>query len=177
MDNNLAWQRCVAFHGHACPGLAIGFKAVEALEQQMGPASKRDEELVCVTENDACGVDAIQVLTGCSLGTGNLLYRERGKMAFSFFNRTTGQNLRMVFRLAVSRKDAGREKLQQMILDTDPSELFLFSQPAFSIPEKARIFDSLPCEQCGENAVEHLIRLHEGKMICLDCAEEYTRRW
>lgn len=23
------WQRCVAFHGHVCPGLAIGYKAVQ----------------------------------------------------------------------------------------------------------------------------------------------------
>ena len=21
------WERCVAFHGHACPGLAIGYRA------------------------------------------------------------------------------------------------------------------------------------------------------
>jgi formylmethanofuran dehydrogenase subunit E len=172
-----SWQRCVDFHGHSCPGLAIGFKAVEALEQQMGLVCGGDEELVCVTENDACGVDAVQVLTGCSLGKGNLLYRERGKMAFSFFNRTTGQNLRMVFKLPVSRKDVGREELQQMILDADPATLFHFSQPGFSLPEKARIFDSLTCEQCGESAVEHLIRLHEGKKLCLDCFERYSRGW
>lgn len=28
----------------------------------------KDEEIVCVTENDACGVDAIQVVLGCSAG-------------------------------------------------------------------------------------------------------------
>ena len=118
-----------------------------------------------------------QVLTGCSLGKGNLLYRERGKMAFSFFNRTTGHNLRMVFKLPVSRKDVGREELQQMILHAALDELFQFGQPGFSIPEKARIFDSLTCEQCGENAIEHLIRLHEGNKICLDCFEGYSRGW
>jgi formylmethanofuran dehydrogenase subunit E len=122
-------------------------------------------------------VDAVQVLTGCSLGKGNLLFRERGKMAFSFFNRTTGKNLRMVFKLAVSRKDIGLKELQQMILETDPSELFHCTQPTFCVPEKARSFDSLTCEQCGENAVEHLIRLHEGKKICLDCFERYSRGW
>lgn len=24
------WERCVEFHGHECPGLAMGFKACEA---------------------------------------------------------------------------------------------------------------------------------------------------
>lgn len=29
-----------------------------------------DEELVCIAENDACGIDAIQVILGCSVGKG-----------------------------------------------------------------------------------------------------------
>jgi formylmethanofuran dehydrogenase subunit E len=57
-----------------------------------------DEEIVCVTENDACGVDAIQVILGCSVGKGNLLFRLRGKQAFSFFNRATGVSIRLVMK-------------------------------------------------------------------------------
>jgi formylmethanofuran dehydrogenase subunit E len=45
------WQKAVEFHGHACPGLAIGFKAVEAVKEKMGVTFSWDEELVCVTEN------------------------------------------------------------------------------------------------------------------------------
>lgn len=51
----------------------------------------RDEDVVCISENDACGVDAIQVLLGCSAGKGNLLFHLRGKQAFSFYNRKTGK--------------------------------------------------------------------------------------
>jgi formylmethanofuran dehydrogenase subunit E len=172
-----AWQQCIDFHGHSCPGLAIGFKAVEALQQQIGLLPGADEELVCVTENDACGVDAVQVLTGCSLGKGNLLFRNRGKMAFSFFNRTSGQSLRMVFRRPLSRQDASREELQRMILGSTAEQLFSFGKPGFELPEKARIFDSIICQQCGEGTAEHLIRLHEGNKLCLDCFERYDSRW
>ena len=60
MDEHTLWERCVAFHGHACGGLTIGFKAAlyaaELLELTFSP----DEQVVCVSENDACGVDAIQ---------------------------------------------------------------------------------------------------------------------
>ncbi|MCI5189229.1 MAG: hypothetical protein D3905_05405, partial [Candidatus Electrothrix sp. AS4_5] len=41
--------------------------AQKHLQAQFSP----DEEIVCVTENDSCSVDAIQVLTGCSIGKGN----------------------------------------------------------------------------------------------------------
>ena len=86
MDKEL-WNRCVEFHGHQCPGLAIGYKVCEAARVTMGITFSYDEEIVCVTENDACGVDAVQVITGCSMGKGNLLYRGTGKQAFTFFKR------------------------------------------------------------------------------------------
>ena len=63
------------------------------IRDRNGPAA--DEELVCVTENDACGVDAVQVITGCTMGKGNLLYRGTGKMAFSFYCRNSGASVRL----------------------------------------------------------------------------------
>lgn len=172
-----AWQRCVEFHGHSCPGLAIGFKAVEGLRQQFGFTPSADEELVCVTENDACGLDAIQLLTGCSIGKGNLILRNRGKMAFSFFNRLNNESVRLLFKLPISRSDKGRDELQQMILESAPDTLFSIGQPSYRPPEKARIFDSIPCDRCNEPTVEHLIRLSGGERLCLDCFERYDRGW
>ncbi len=77
------WEDCIAFHGHECPGLAIGFRMAHAARTRLGIISAHDEELVCVTENDACGVDAIQFLLSCTLGKGNLIFRDRGKHAFT----------------------------------------------------------------------------------------------
>ena len=57
------WEKCVEFHGHGCGGLAVGFRAVLYVWELFGsdqPAE--DEEIVCVAETDACGVDAIQAL-------------------------------------------------------------------------------------------------------------------
>jgi formylmethanofuran dehydrogenase subunit E len=82
--NKELWERCVEFHGHECPGLAMGFKDCEAAMEKMGLTFSKDEEVVCVTENDACGVDAVQVITGCTFGKGNLLYKGTGKMASVF---------------------------------------------------------------------------------------------
>lgn len=176
MNTDNSWQRCVDFHGHSCPGLAIGFKVVEAARNKLGLKFAKDEELVCVTENDACGVDAVQLLTGCSLGKGNLLYRGRGKMAFTFFKRATGESLRIVFKRKMDRS-GDREAMQALILASDPDELFDYKAPGFSLPEGARMFNSVVCEQCAESAVEQMMRIHEGKTVCLDCFQEYSRGW
>lgn len=175
MDTS-AWQRCVDFHGHSCPGLAIGFKACEAAAKQLNLQFSKDEELLCVTENDACGVDAVQVLTGCSMGKGNLIYRGRGKMAFSFFKRATGEKIRIVMKQTFSR-DGDRAAVQERILQSAPDELFSYTTPTFSLPETARMFNSVVCAQCGESTAEHMIRLYEGKQLCLDCFTEYSRGW
>ena len=83
MDENKAlWKKCVEFHGHECGGLTIGYKAalyaIERMGLQLGGGGNAgclspDEEIVCISENDACGVDAIQAILGCSVGKGNLL--------------------------------------------------------------------------------------------------------
>ena len=172
-----AWERCIEFHGHSCPGLAIGYRAALAAQQHLQLAFSPDEELVCVTENDACGVDAIQVLTGCSIGKGNLLYRDHGKQAFSFFDRAGGKRIRIVLKPGVFKEGASREELQKMILVTPEEELFAVSQPPELPPERARIFTSLVCQQCGESTAEHRIRLHEGQKVCLACCPDYSRGW
>lgn len=169
------WDKCVEFHGHECPGLAIGFKACEAVMEKLGITFSQDEEVVCVTENDACGVDAIQVITGCSMGKGNLIYRSTGKQAYSFFNRTTGESIRLVLKPFKGEMD--RQERKAYLLDTPACEVFEFKKPTYSVPEKARLFTTVICEQCGEGSPEHKIRLQDGKKVCQDCFEEYSRGW
>lgn len=178
MFNETTWQQCVNFHGHSCPGLAIGYRAALAAKDRLQVTFSADEEIVCVTENDACGVDAVQVLTGCSIGKGNLIYRGTGKMAFSFFNRKRNASLRIFFKKPLQKDGyANQATMQQMVLTSPDDELFSFSKPSFSLPDTARLFTSEICEKCGETAPEHKIRLQEGKKVCLDCFPDYQRGW
>lgn len=178
MFDETTWQQCVTFHGHSCPGLAIGYRAALAAKDRMDVTFSADEEIVCITENDACGVDAVQVLTGCSIGKGNLIYRGTGKMAFSFFDRKKNTSLRVFFKKAIQRpEDVDRTALQHMVLSAPDNELFSFSKPSYTLPNAARLFTSEICEKCGEAAPEHKIRLHQGEKLCLDCFPEYNRGW
>src|SRR4030066_311273 len=78
-------EKTITFHGHSCPGLAIGIRAAELALQKLGHPEQSD--LVAVVETDMCGVDAIQFLTGCTFGKGNLIHKDYGKMAFNFYDR------------------------------------------------------------------------------------------
>ncbi len=171
------WEKCIDFHGHQCPGLAIGFRVAFAARKRLEITSAADEELVCVTENDACGIDAIQFLLSCTLGKGNLIYRDRGKQAFSFFLREQGKKLRIRLIRPFNKETGDRNAYQQEILTLPDEEIFSFSEPAYDLPVKARIFKTVTCEQCGETTAEAKIRLHDGKKLCLDCTPEYLRRW
>jgi formylmethanofuran dehydrogenase subunit E len=168
------WERSVEFHGHVCPGLTIGYKAALYARELLGLNFSADEEVVCVTENDACGVDAISVILGCSAGKGNLLFRLRGKQAFSFFNRKTGKSVRLVMR-DVMRDGKSREETQKEMRAAAYGGLFDVKTPPFKLPEKARIFTSFLCECCGEKTAENYLRLQDGKKVCPDCFSPYSR--
>ena len=143
MDQNeqkKLWEKCVAFHGHACGGLTIGYKAALYAIELLGLTFSDDEEVVCISENDACGVDALQVILGCSAGKGNLLFH---MTIYPSASVTAG------------------------MFDTMETRLRL--------PEPARLFRSLPCEGCGEITAEHLLRIENGKKLCLDCCHPYDR--
>ncbi len=89
-------EKTIAFHGHFCPGLAIGIRASELALKEIGKAP--DEEIVAVVETDMCAVDAIQYLTGCTFGKGNLIFKDYGKNAFTFYRRRDGKAIRLVTR-------------------------------------------------------------------------------
>ena len=165
------WKDTARFHGHECPGLAIGFKAALAAREYFEISSTDDEDLVCISENDACGIDAIQYLLKCTVGKGNLLIKMRGKSAYNFFDRTKNRSIRLV--LKDMNKDMTREEKQNYILNHDSKELFDYTEVRHQIPEKARIFNNVTCSNCGEKLAEHFARIQDNKPVCLDCFTEY----
>ena len=167
------WEKCVFFHGHSCGGLRIGYQAAQYARRLLNVDFSDNEQLVCISENDACGVDAIQVLLGCSIGKGNLLFHMAGKQAFNIYDRATGKSVRLVLK----PKPAGMtpEESSRYYFDHSPQELFDVKETRIPLPVKARIFDSYNCESCGEKTGANWIRLVGGKKLCMDCYESYNR--
>ncbi|MDO4588024.1 MAG: FmdE family protein [Planctomycetia bacterium] len=177
-------RETVAFHGHHCPGLSIGMRAAEWGLQEFGQAD--DEEIVVVTETNMCGTDAIQYLIGCTFGKGNLIFRDIGKVAFTFFRRRDGKRGRIVLNpdLAFDRgikSEANvseeelillKQKKIEQIMQANLNELFLFSVPDGEIPEKAKIYKTIRCEICGEGVMESRLQTVDHKKICIDCSQK-----
>ncbi len=167
------WNDCVAFHGHECGGLTIGYKASLYAAHLLQLEFSDDEQVVCLAENDACGIDAIQVMLGCSIGKGNLLFHIRGKQAFSFYNRKTGKSVRLV--LKPKPEGMTKEKTFAYYQGCLPEDMFEVKEATLTLPEKARLFDSYVCDCCGEVTGSNWIRLADDKKLCLDCATAYNR--
>ena len=163
------WKDCVNFHGHECGGLTIGYKASLYAIDLLKLEFSDDEQIVCIAENDACSVDAVQVMLGCSVGKGNLLFHIRGKQAFSFYNRKTGKSVRLLLK----PRPEGMTKAESFAYfqSRKPEDLFTVGETRIPLPEKARLFDSYPCDCCGEITGANWIRLSGGKKLCLDCYE------
>ena len=174
----------IAFHGHYCPGLTIGYRAAEIALRELGVERAEDEELVAICETDACGVDAVQYLTGCTLGKGNLIFRDWGKQVFTFGRRSDGKMIRVAMRYGAldgldrdNPEESRRAKIER--LQNGPeAELFDWRWIEKPLPTKARIFKSIRCDQCGEGVMEARARIRDGRVLCPECyGEEYVRGW
>jgi len=58
------------------------------------------------------------------------------------------------------------------ILSAKDEDLLSVKEVDIPAPEKARIYPSLQCQECGERFMEILGRTAEGKVLCKDCFEK-----
>ncbi len=188
-------ERVVDFHGHMCPGLALGVRAAEVALAEIGPHSQ-DEEVVAIVETDMCGVDAIQYVLGCTFGKGNLLHRDYGKNAYTIVRRSDGKAVRISERPGAWRpggpaeRESGgpqqppdpdededqwfarlRERTER-ILTAPVEEIYDVREVLVDVPRRARVFASVGCAACGEATMETRIRRFDGQELCPPCFEE-----
>ena len=171
-DKKVLWEKCAAFHGHVCPGLTIGYRAALYAAELLELTFSADEQVVCVSENDACGCDAIQVILGCSIGKGNLLFHMTGKQAFNFFDRQSGKGVRLLLR---ATPGLSRQERESWLMHGDFHEMFDVGPARAALPETARIFKTCTCAKCGERMAESHAHLQNGEIVCDDCFAPYTR--
>lgn len=193
------FKKCVDFHGHICPGLAMGYRAAEAGLSWLNENRAGDEEIVAIAETDACGTDAVQVLTGCTFGKGNFIYKDHGKTAFIFLSRRSGEGVRFALKPdAVDLGERHRELMQKIredsaedherkafqelhldkcreILDKPLQDLFNIQEVKVSLPPKAKIEPAKVCDVCKEAAMGSKMAEIGGKLICRGCQESESK--
>jgi formylmethanofuran dehydrogenase subunit E len=184
-------EKAIQFHGHICPELLMGIRAAEfALSYlQVEPGQ---EELSTIAENSSCGLDAFQAILGCTVGKGNLYWRDYGKMVYTVFCQSNNRAIRLAQRMDALDNPVvekylglrGQEKLtpeeeaeQEMLL----AEMFewimgqplekLFNWREVDRPEidKAAVQESVACQKCGEGVMENRAVLTEDGLLCPEC--------
>ncbi|PLX91014.1 MAG: formylmethanofuran dehydrogenase [Desulfuromonas sp.] len=171
----MTYEQIVSFHGHSCPGLAIGYRMSRAALEALQSLRAEDEELVAITENDACGVDALQCLTGCTFGKGNLLFRDYGKQAYILYSRASRSGVRVVYHgNGVPRElRSDRPARIKKILSAEECDLVSVTRVTIPEPEPARIMESQPCASCGERVMSSRLQERAGKLLCIPCREQH----
>ncbi len=196
-------KSAAAFHGHTCPGLAIGVRVAGLALKEIFRGRAQDEEIVAIVENDSCAVDAIQLLTGCTLGKGNLILRDYGKQVYTFIRRPakeglTGEALRVSVDFrgpeetprekemwgrfsggdrseeVLKAVHARRSKKIKAIMEAADEELFSLRRLRMRPPCTARMLPSVRCEKCGEKMMETKMSLFGGRKLCRPCFEKET---
>jgi formylmethanofuran dehydrogenase subunit E len=189
--------RAAILRGHLCLGLPLGIKMARKGLRLVGmeDPSHRDE-LVVFVENNRCAVDAVQVATGCSMGSRRLRVYEYGKSAATFYHRASGRAVRVFARpeltseavkLAVEDgilkegeevdppSKLGRKTMMNAFMKLSEDEIFdheevtLKDATAFARGPPA---PRSPCSACGEEILDGRGVRRDGRYICLACAGE-----
>ena len=187
-------DKTIEFHGHTCPGLAIGIRLSELAMEKLNIHKAQGK--VCVAETDMCALDAVQFLTGCTFGKGNLIHKDYGKSGFTFFNRDTGKGFRALFKEDFRRHDPQRDEMRALMakvsagkatneekkvcqdyraaaihrmMEADLDEMFSVNEISSPPVKPAAILQSIECEACKEMTMESRIRRYEGRYLCIPC--------
>ena len=176
MDTADLMNKAVQFHGHSCPGLALGVLVSKYILENKNEFSI-DEELVAVVENDNCSVDAIQALLGTTFGKGNFVFRDYGKNSYTFYNRTHKRAVRLSIKNNSWREnDLSREEKTDLLLHSKPEDIFSIREVEYNPPDYAEIHDSIMCARCHEPTMATRLFEHDHEKLCIPCYEEVTNK-
>ena len=178
-----------AIHGHLCAGQVIGVRMAMAGLARIGiddPRGADRKKLYVLVEIDRCATDAIQSVTGCSLGKRSLRWLDFGIMAATFVNLESGRAVRVTAREEARAladtycpeiTDKYRRQLEAyrlMPLD----ELFTFQDVQVTLRDcdlPGRPLRRVQCAACGD-WVQDCREVEQGdRQLCRACAGE--RYW
>ena len=147
------------------------------------PKGADRKKLYVLVEIDRCATDAIQSVTGCSLGKRSLRWLDFGIMAATFINLDTEKSVRVTAReearsLSESYCPAIADKYHRQLeaYKVMPlNELFTFQEvkvPLRDCDMPGRPLRRVQCGQCGDWVQDCRELEQEGRILCRSCAGE-----
>lgn len=177
-------EESVHIHGHLCAGQVLGVRLAMLGLSLLGiddPKGRDRKSFMVYVEIDRCASDALQSVTGCSLGKRSLRWVDYGIMAATFVHLKTGKAFRIVAReesRELSRKycpeieDKYERQLKAYKLMSD-DELFRVQAVKVEVPASdlpGRPIRRIQCESCGDYVQDCREVERDGKLLCRACA-------
>jgi formylmethanofuran dehydrogenase subunit E len=184
-------QESARVHGHLCPGQVLGVRMSMLGLREIGVADPKGADrksTIVFVETDRCATDAVQSVTGCSLGHRTMKFLDYGKMAATFFNVWTGRAVRVIAREEsrqmakeyfpeIENKYAGQLEAYKIMTD---EELFALMEVSVTVrPEDmpGRPLHRVRCDACGEHVQDRREVYRDDRVLCRPCAEDgYYRK-
>ncbi len=171
-------------HGHICAGQVIGVRMAMLALSLLGiddPKGADRKKLCIFVEIDRCATDAIQSVTGCSLGKRSMKFIDHGVMAATFINLESQKAVRITAveeARQASKKYCGeienKYARQLEAYKVMPEvELFKVEWVKLSIPQAdmpGRPSRRVQCEDCGDWVQDHRDVKVSGRILCKKCA-------
>lgn len=183
-DFNALLRDSAKIHGHLCPGQVLGVRMALLGLKEAGvadPKGRDRKHVIVFVEMDRCATDAIQSVSGCSLGRRTMKFVDYGKMAATFVNLRNNQAVRVVA-LEEARQRALEcfpgvqnkyaAQLEAYAILTD-EELFRVEDVDISLkPEDmpGRPVRRVRCARCGEYVQDAREVCISGDLLCRACA-------
>jgi formylmethanofuran dehydrogenase subunit E len=176
-DLDLLLRKAKEFHGEICAGIVLGTRMtiIGMRELGMNPLEK-NRNLIVYVEIDRCIADAIQAITGCSLGHRTLKYKPYGKFAATYIDLKTGTAIRVNVLEKKRTEKTGKEAMKdavKILLETPESDLFRIRKVNLAIPDGD--MPGMPkfrarCSRCNEMIVDNKEIDRDGMVLCGNCA-------
>ncbi len=89
------------YHGHLCPELVVGYRAALIAREELGLTRQNAHRFFVLAENMSSAVDAVQYLTGCTVGNQNFCAYDQGKHVYYFAEAREGEEPWPALRVAL----------------------------------------------------------------------------
>ena len=159
-------EECVKFHGHLCGGITMGYVMSRFAMDKLG--AKLGDPLYCIAEFQNCMTDAVQCVTGCTAGKGNLVVKDYGKRAMTLVSKITGEGYRVTAEFNFPA-DVPKSESAMLVMEVDPNTICKATPVKIEVPEKIHA-TYVFCDECKEEFAKHSGEQVGDKMLCHDCA-------
>ena len=176
-DRDALLLKAKGFHGEICAGIVLGTRMTMIGMRELGmDAMERNRNLIVYVEIDRCIADAIQAITGCSLGHRTLKYRPYGKFAATFIDIKSGDAVRVSVVEKKRTEKTGSEAMKdaaKILLEAPEADLFRLKRVRVAIPPGD--MPGMPkfrarCGMCNEMIVDNKEITSNGIVLCGNCA-------